>query len=226
MIELIEDYQLLSAFWMTIKLAAVSAVLSLILGTIVAIMRLSPVRIFQSLGAFYVTTLRNTPLTLIILFCSLGIWGQLGVDLASRDSSTFLLDNNFRWAVVGLSVYHAAFVCEALRSGVNTIPLGQAEAARSIGLTFGQNMRHVILPQAFRGAITPLGNVLIALTKNTTVVAVIGVAETAYRMKAIAEFEPGLLMVGFALVALGFVILTLPMGMLTGYLSGRLAVKR
>jgi glutamate transport system permease protein len=226
MLELIEEYQLLSAFWMTIKLAAFSAVISLVIGTIVAIMRLSPVQIFQSLGTAYVTLLRNTPLTLIVIFCSLAMWGQLGIDLASRESPTFIFDNNFRWAVVGLSVYHAAFVCEALRSGVNTIPLGQAEAARSIGLTFAQNMREVILPQAFRGAITPLGNVLIALTKNTTVVAAIGVAETAYRMKAIAEFEPAQLMLGFAIVALGFVILTLPMGMLTSYLSGRLAVRR
>ncbi|WP_109473554.1 amino acid ABC transporter permease [Ornithinimicrobium cavernae] len=226
MFELIEEYQLLSAFWMTIKLAAFSAVISLVVGTVVAIMRLSPVKIFQSVGTAYVTLLRNTPLTLIVILCSLGIWGQLNIDLASRESSTFLVDNNFRWAVAGLSAYHAAFVCEALRSGVNTIPLGQAEAARSIGLTFAQSMRQVILPQAFRGAITPLGNVLIALTKNTTVVAAIGVAETAYRMKALAEFEPALLMVGFAIVALGFVILTLPMGMLTSYLSGRLAVKR
>ena len=226
MLELIEDYQLLSAFWLTIKLAAWSAVFSLIIGTIVAIMRVSPVQIFQSLGTAYVTLLRNTPLTLIVLCASLGLWGQLGIELASRDSATFVMDNGFRLAVLGLSVYHAAFVCEALRSGVNTIPVGQAEAARSIGLTFGQSLRNVILPQAFRGAITPLGNVLIALTKNTTVVAAIGVAETAYRMKAIAEFEPGMLMVGFGIVAIGFVILTLPMGMLTSYLSARLAVRR
>ncbi len=89
------------------------------------------------------------------------------------------LDLNFRLAVLGLSVYHAAFVCEAIRSGVNTIPLGQAEASRSIGLTFGQGLRHMIMPQAFRGAITPLGNVMIALTKNTTVAVAIGVAEAA-----------------------------------------------
>lgn len=226
MFELIEEYQLLAAFWMTIKLTAYSAVFSLVLGTILAVMRVSPVQIFSWVGGTYVTLLRNTPLTLIVLFCSLGLWGQLGIELASRDSGTFIVDNGFRLAVLGLSAYHAAFVCEALRSGVNTIPLGQAEAARSIGLTFAQSMSQVILPQAFRGAITPLGNVLIALTKNTTVVAAIGVAETAYRMKAIAEFEPSLLMVGFAVVALGFVILTLPMGMLTSYLSGRLAVKR
>lgn len=226
MLELIEDYQFLAAFWMTIKLAAYSAFFSLIIGTVLAILRVSPVRVFQFFGTSYVTLLRNTPLTLIVVACSLALYGQLGIALADRDSSTFLATNNFRLAILGLSVYHAAFVCEALRSGVNTIPLGQAEAARSIGLTFTQSLTQVILPQAFRGAITPLGNVLIALIKNTTVVAAIGVAETAYRMKAVAEFRPDLLMLGFAVVALGFVILTMPLGMLTGYLSGRLAVKR
>lgn len=226
MLELIEEYEFLAAFWMTIKLAAYSAFFSLIIGTVLAIMRVSPVKIFQFFGTSYVTLLRNTPLTLIIVACSLALWGQLGVELASRDSSTFIDDNAFRLAVLGLSAYHAAFVCEALRSGVNTIPLGQAEAARSIGLSFTQSLTQVILPQAFRGAITPLGNVMIALTKNTTVVAAIGVAEIAYRMKAVAEFRPDILMPAFAVVAVGFVILTLPIGILTSYLSNRLAVKR
>ena len=96
-----------------------------------------------------------------------------------------------RWAVVVLAVYHGAFVCEALRSGVNTVPVGQAEAARSIGLTFGQSMQEVILPQAFRGAIAPLGSVLIALIKNTTVAAVSSSAEAASLMQMIIENEGG-----------------------------------
>ena len=78
---------------------------------------------------------------------------------------------------MALSTYHASFVAEAIRSGVNTVPQGQAEAARAIGLGFGPTLREVILPQAYRGAIAPLGNTVIALTKNTTVVATIGVAE-------------------------------------------------
>ena len=117
-------------------------------------------------------------------------------------------------------------MCEALRSGVNTIPLGQAEAARSIGLTFGQSLREVVLPQAFRGAITPLGNTLIALTKNTTVVATIGLAETAYLLTKVSEDRSDLINEAFFVVALGFVILTVPMGLLTGWFSKRLAVKR
>ncbi len=107
-----------------------------------------------------------------------------------------------------------------------TVPLGQAEAARSIGLAFGHTLRHVVLPQAFRGAIAPLGNTLIALTKNTTVVATVGVAEAAYRMRNMIEFNPSQLYWVFAIIATGFVILTLPIGVLFTWLSNRLSVQR
>jgi glutamate transport system permease protein len=105
------------------------------------------------------------------------------------------------------------------------VPVGQAEAARSIGLTFGQSLREVILPQAFRGSIAPLGSVLIALTKNTTVASVIGVAEASNLMKVIIENETAGVGV-FLVFAVGFVILTLPVGVLFTSMSRRLAVKR
>ena len=226
MLELINDFNVLSAFWMTIRLALWSSLFALIIGTVVAIMRLSPVGVLQRAGAAYVTLLRNTPLTLIIIFCSLGLWGQLGIEPASRESDTFIADLNFRLAVIGLAFYHAAFVTEAIRSGVNTIPVGQAEAARSIGLTFSQNLRHIILPQAFRGAITPLGNVLIALIKNTTVAVAIGVAEAAYALRNMIEFRPDVILLNFFLIAIGFVILTLPTGLAVSYFSQKLVVRR
>ena len=128
--------------------------------------------------------------------------------------------------VLALAVYHAAFVCEALRSGVNTVPPGQAEAARAVGLTFGQSLREVLLPQAFRGAITPLGNTLIALTKNTTVATAIGVAEMAGLMQTMQEDRADLMIPIFLLVAAAFVLLTLPVGVITTKLSTKLAVKR
>ncbi|MFC5042585.1 amino acid ABC transporter permease [Ornithinimicrobium kibberense] len=211
---------------MTIRLALWSSIFALLIGTVVAIMRLSPVGVLQRAGAAYVTLLRNTPLTLIIIFCSLGLWGQLGIEPASRESDTFIADLNFRLAVIGLAFYHAAFVTEAIRSGVNTIPVGQAEAARSIGLTFSQNLRHIILPQAFRGAITPLGNVLIALIKNTTVAVAIGVAEAAYALRNMIEFRPDVILLNFFLIAIGFVILTLPTGLAVSYFSQKLVVRR
>lgn len=223
--EILKEYPVLGAFGMTLYLTFFAAIGSLIVGTILAIMRVSAVPVVQKLGAFYVNTVRNTPLTLILVFCSLGLFYIVKINLADPNSPTGLVDNNIRWAIVGLSAYHAAFVCEALRSGVNTIPVGQAEAARSIGLNFGQSLRHVILPQAFRGALAPLGSTLIALTKNTTVASVIGVAEASGLMKEIMENETpsvGL----FMIFAIGFVILTLPVGMLFTFLSKRLAVKR
>lgn len=225
MLELIEQFNLVEAFWLAIKLAAVSFVLALLLGTVIAVLRLAPVSVLNWFGSTYVTLLRNTPLTLIIVFANLGLWAQLGIELAERGPN-FILDNNFRLAVLGLTVYHAAFICEAIRSGVNTIPVGQAEAARSIGLTFNQSLREVILPQAFRGAITPIGNVLIALIKNTTVAVAIGNREVAYAMRNMIEFRPDAGIAIFLVIAIGFVILTLPVGLLTSFLSSRLAVKR
>jgi glutamate transport system permease protein len=225
MVEILEKYDVLAAFWMTIYLTFFSAIGSLLIGTVLAVMRVSPVGVLRGLGAFYVNTVRNTPLTLILLFCVLGVLYVLQVPLAPTDSPTSVRDNAIRWAIVGLSVYHAAFVCEALRSGVNTVDRGQAEAARAIGLTFPQSMREVILPQAFRGAIAPLGSVLIALTKNTTVASIIGVAEASGLMKTIIENETASVAV-FLVFAVGFVILTLPVGLLFTSLSRRLAVKR
>ena len=225
MLDILQEYDVLAAFRMTVYLTVCSAIGSLVLGTVLAVMRVSPVGVLRGLGAFYVNTVRNTPLTLILLFCVLGVLYVLQVPLAPTDSPTSVRDNAIRWAIVGLSVYHAAFVCEALRSGVNTVDRGQAEAARSIGLTFAQSMREVILPQAFRGAIAPLGSVLIALTKNTTVASIIGVAEASGLMKTIIENETASVTV-FMVFAIGFVILTLPIGLLFTSLSRRLAVKR
>ncbi|MGV9863204.1 amino acid ABC transporter permease [Rhodococcus koreensis] len=217
--------QLIDAFWTTVQLTVFSAVGALILGTILAAMRVSPIPVARGVGAAYVTIFRNTPLTLIIIFCSFGLFQTMGVTLAPEQSPTFFEQNNFRLAVLGLSIYTAAFVCESLRSGINTVHVGQAEAGRSLGLTFSQNLRLIVLPQAFRAVTAPLGSVLIALTKNTTIASVIGVAEASLLMKEMIENEAAIFVVG-GIFALGFVILTLPMGLLFGYLSKRFEVAR
>lgn len=218
--DILSNYDVLGAFWWTIKLSFFGGLGALVLGTIAAIMRVSPVGVMRFIGAGYVNIFRNTPLTLLMVGSVLGVTYILGISLAND-----ITQNALRWAMVVLAVYHGAFVCEALRSGVNTVPAGQAEAARAIGLTFGQSMREVILPQAFRGSIAPLGSALIALIKNTTVAAVIVQAEAAGLMQRVIEFEGGSVMI-FAIFALGFVILTLPLGLLFTSMSRRLAVKR
>jgi len=226
-VEVFSEYRglIFEAFWITIQLTVFSAVGALVLGTLLAAMRLAPVPMLNWIGTGYVNVVRNTPLTLIILFCSFGLAQTLGVTLVDARSPTSIADSNFRLAVLGLAVYTAAFVCETVRAGVNTVPLGQAEAARSLGLSFGQNLRIILLPQAFRAVILPLGSVLIALIKNTTIASAIGVAEAALLMKEMIENTAALLAVG-TIFAVGFALLTLPMGLLFGWLGKRLAVAR
>ncbi|MEU9208149.1 amino acid ABC transporter permease [Streptomyces sp. NPDC048415] len=221
MFDFLQGYDVLGAFWTTVKLAALSAVGSLVWGTLLAGMRVSPVPLMRGFGTAYVNIVRNIPLTVIIVFTSLGLADIFGVTMGTSDFKV----QGFRLAVLGLIAYHAAFVCEALRSGINTVPVGQAEAARAIGLSFSQVLRLIILPQAFRSVIGPLANVLIALTKNTTVAAAIGVAEAASLMKSMIENEAQTVAIG-AVFAFGFVVLTLPTGLFLGWLSKRLAVKR
>jgi glutamate transport system permease protein len=226
-VKILDDYgsQILEAFWTTIQLTIFSAIGALILGVIVAAMRVSPVPVARFLGAAYVTVFRNTPLTLILLFCVFGLYQTLDISLASTSSSTFVIDNNFRLAILGLSIYTASFVCESIRAGINTVHAGQAEAGRSLGLTFLQNLRLIVLPQAFRAVIAPLGSVLIALTKNSTVAAVIGVSEASKLMKEILENEAALFLTA-GIFAVGFVILTLPTGLLFGKLAKKFEVSR
>jgi glutamate transport system permease protein len=226
-VELFSKYQsqIFEAFWTTIQLTVFSAIGALILGTVLAAMRLAPVPMLNWIGTAYINVVRNTPLTLIILFCSFGLSQTLGITLVDPRSLTSIEDSNFRLAVLGFTVYTASFVCETIRSGVNTVPLGQAEAARSLGLTFAQNLRIILLPQAFRSVTIPLGSVLIALTKNTTIASAIGVAEAALLMKTMIENEAALLYIS-AIFMFGFVILTLPTGLFFGWLGKRLAVAR
>lgn len=220
------DYDLLGAFWMTIKLTFFSAIGSLIWGTILVGMRVSPVPIMRAFGTAYVNIFRNTPLTVIIVFTSLGLSSTLGLNLASSDSTTSLEDNAFRLAILGFVAYTATFVCESLRSGINTVPVGQAEAARALGLGFVQVLTLIVLPQAFRSVIAPLANVMIALLKNTTVASIIGVAEASLLMSEMVENESDSLILVFLVFAAGFVVLVLPLGLLLGWVAKKVEVKR
>ncbi|MCX5203786.1 amino acid ABC transporter permease [Streptomyces sp. NBC_00237] len=216
-------YDLLGAFWVTVQLTFYSAIGSLIWGTLLAGMRVSPVPLLRAFGTAYVNLVRNTPLTIIIVASSLGLYQTLGIALGAGENFD---DIGFRLAILGMVVYTGTFVCEALRSGINTVPVGQAEAARAMGLGFTQVLTLIILPQAFRSVVAPLANVLIALTKNTTVAAAIGVAEASLLMKEMLENETQALFAVFGVVAFGFIVLTLPTGLLLGWVAKRVAVKR
>ena len=245
-LELFSQYDVLGAFLVNIELTLWSALFSLILGVILVVMRISPISSLRAVAGAYVELFKNLPLTIIMVFMVLGAYAQLKLSF----SDTFA--TNFFWlAVTGLSLYTAAFVCESLRSGINTVPIGQAEAARALGLGFMQSATEIIpphalrgpgpphghpqnpppnnstLPQAFRGSVAPLGNTLIALLKNSTVAAAASVAtETSSLMSEMIEFRPDVIIQIFLIFALGYVILIIPIGMLTTYLSNKLAVRR
>ncbi|MGW6933901.1 amino acid ABC transporter permease [Lentzea sp. NPDC054927] len=189
----------LDLFWKTLQLFAISAVLSLVLGTILAALRVSPVPVFRGIGTTYVTVVRNTPLTLVFVFF---VFAYPLLDV--------LKISNYTAAVVALSLYTAAFVCEVVRSGINTVPVGQAEASRALGLTFTQMLGNIVLPQALRSVVPPMTSTMIALLKNTTVASGFGVVQAGNIRELLSEQGENVLF-GLLWVALGFVILVMPL---------------
>ena len=193
---LIDNFdRLLEAFWLTLRLTLISGGLSLVFGTVLAAMRVGPIRVLERAAALYVTIFRNTPLLVLLLLVVFG-FPKLDIQFG------------FFWLnILALTMYTSTFVCEALRSGVNSIPLGQAEAARSIGLGFTQTMRHIVLPQSFRAVVPPIANVLIALTKNSSLCSIFGMAEGTAIGKALINDNGSQLWWIFFGVALGYVII-------------------
>jgi glutamate transport system permease protein len=187
----------LRAFGVTLQLLVYSGLASLVLGTFIAAMRVGPISVLRRLGSLYVSIVRNTPLLVVFIF----IFNALPT-LDLFVGTPFLVKG-----VVALTIYTSAFVCEAIRSGINSVSLGQAEAARAVGLTFSQTMTQVILPQSFRAVVPPLASVLIALAKNTSVAAAFGILEATARMRSLtndnADQRTGI----FICFAIGYIII-------------------
>ena len=221
-LSLFQSYNVPAAFLVNLELTFWSAIFSAILGIILVVMRISPISSMRRVAAGYVELFKNMPLTIIMVFMVLGVFAQLKISFSDN------FDTNFFWlAVVGLSLYTAALVCDSLRSGINTVPICQAEAALAMGLNFMQSATLIIMPQALRGSVAPLGNTLIALLKNSTVAAAASVAtETSSLMSEMIEFRPDVIVQIFLIFAFGYVILIIPIGVLTTYLSNKLAVRR
>jgi glutamate transport system permease protein len=203
-----------SAFAGTVRLFLVAAVGSLVGGGLLAAMRVSPVPILRAFGTGYVNVLRNTPLTLVFFFFAFAYPRLEIADLSF-----------FTRACVALVVYTSAFVCEVIRSGVNTVPVGQAEASRALGFTFSQTLGTIVLPQALRSVVPPLTSIEIALLKNTTIAAGFSVFEAGGIYQNLSERGYNVL-VGLLWVALGFLILVIPLTLLQRRLERRWSVAR
>ncbi|MFD8500698.1 amino acid ABC transporter permease [Amycolatopsis sp. NPDC059657] len=212
---LLDNLDLFGPFFLTtIELFALAAVGSLIFGTFLAMLRVSPVPVFRAFGTAYVTIVRNTPLTLVFLFM---VFAFPLLKIVKLDY--------FPAAVVALTVYTSAFICEVVRSGINTVPVGQAEAARALGLTFTQILGQIVLPQALRSVVPPLISTLIALLKNTTIAAGFSVAEAGAIRQYLSERGENQL-VGLLWVALGFIILVSVLSVVQRSLEKRWSVAR
>jgi glutamate transport system permease protein len=202
-------------FLTSLEIILWSLVGSLVLGVLIAACRVSPVPPLQRFGAFWVTTFRNTPLSLVLFFCAFGL-PELGINRSF-----------FFFGVLGLVLYTSAFVSEAVRAGVNSVSAGQAEAARSIGLNFTQGLRYVVLPQALRTVVPPLGSVLIAMFKNSAVVGAFGVGgdlwSTGQTLTSARGYETLPVFIG---VAVGYLAITLPAGALLQVIERRVAIAR
>lgn len=217
--------QVRSGFVLTLWIFAFSLVFSTVLGTILGSFRVSPIPSLRAAGTLYVNVFRNTPLVLILVMGVFVIptlgFNDLGFDFGLYQLNTFAV-----MGIIGLSLYTAAFVCEAVRSGVNSVSPGQAEAARSIGMDFSQSLRLVVLPQAFRVIVPPLTSIYIALIKNTSVLAIVGVAEAAYVMRKLGnQFTSDIyaIFIGFSL---GYVLIVLTISGIATLIERKLAVSR
>lgn len=205
----------LAGFQTTLFLTVVSGILSLIFGTLLAALRVAPMPSLRWGATIYVETVRNTPLTLVFVFFVF-VLPTLGL----------ILPLGTLPAIIALTVYTSAFVCEAVRSGINSVGVGQAEAARSIGLRTSQTLSLIVLPQALRSVIPPIINVLIALTKNTSVAAgftVVELTSTGRRLSLVHPQDVVPLLMG---VAFFYLLITIPSGLLAGWVERRMVFAR
>jgi glutamate transport system permease protein len=204
-----------SGFLRSLNIIVWAMVGALVLGMIIAACRVSPVPPLRAFGTFWVTLFRNTPLSLVLFFCAFGL-PELGINRSF-----------YFFGVLGLILYTSAFVCEAVRSGINSVSAGQAEAARSIGLKFSQTLRFVVLPQALRTVVPPLGSVIIAMFKNSAVVGAFGVGgdlwSTAQTLTSARGYETLPVFIG---MAVGYLAITLPAGALLQVIERKVAIAR
>ncbi|MEU7067927.1 amino acid ABC transporter permease [Streptomyces sp. NPDC053429] len=197
----------------TLELTVYASLLALVLGFVMASFRVAPIGSLRVVGAVWVNVLRNTPLTLLFFAVLLGL-PRFGLVLPFQ-----------LFAVLALGCYTSAFICEVLRSGINTVPKGQGEAARSLGLSFTQTLGAVVLPQAFRSVIPPIGSTLIALAKNSAIAGAFSVTELLGTYKTLNELGYSIIWT-FVWIAVGYLIITLSISALFNVLEKRWGVAR
>jgi glutamate transport system permease protein len=197
----------------TASLAVLSYLVAFFLGTLVAGLRVSPVLPLRWLGTIWTEALRNTPLTVLFFVFFFG-FTKIGVSYVP-----------FTSAVIVLGCYTSAFVAETVRSGINSVAPGQAEAARGLGLSFPQVLGSIVLPQALRTVVAPLGSLFIALIKNTSIAFTISVVELTRVTNDLAN-QTGDAIPVYAGAAVAYLLLTLPSSAVIGAIERKVAIRR
>lgn len=209
----------LGGLWLTIQVAFWGLIGSLILGLVIALMRISPLAPMRWIGVAYVEFFRNTPLLVQVFFFFFGL-PFLGIRISQDVFVTIFYE-----AIMAMSLYHGAYVAEAIRGGLLGVDRGQIEAARSLGLSYAQMLRFVQVPQAVRAVIPPLGNIGIALVKNTSLAATIGLAELLHNTEVV-ESRTFRAIEAYTAAAMLYLALTIPLGIGVNFLERRLLVSR
>ena len=214
MAELLQTYgsTFLEGFKITIYSSVLALLFSLIIGTLMAIFQLSTNKVISGLAKAYVEFFRNIPLLIIVMF----FYVVLPIYWISFDG--------FQAGTIGLTIYTSAFIAETVRSGIQTVPKGQTEAGLSAGLTYAQTMRFIILPQAFKNVVPPLGNQFINLVKNSSILAIVAGLDLMYQGDLIAS-ETFNTFDTYIIVGLFYLVITLHLSYLMTYLEKKWAVR-
>jgi len=222
---------LLVGLWFTVRIALVSIVLALLLGIVVGVSRLSSNPVVRGISSFYVELFRNTPLLIQIFFWNFalvsalprGVREGLGSALGNFFNTGPLLGEAVLASIGALSIYTSSYIAETVRAGIQSIPKGQFEAASSLGLSGTQSLTRIILPQALRVVIPPLGNQFLNLTKNSSLVSAIGVGDLFYNNIQIQNYE-GQGFVAILSVTLGYAVLSLTITFVLNVINRRLSL--
>lgn len=204
---------LLEALGTTVLITVVAGIGSLLLGVLVTVARVSPIPILRAAAFGYAQFFINVPLLALLLLAVFAL-PDAGLMLPLLPT-----------AIIVLTVYEAAYVAEVVRSGVNTVGVGQIEAARALGFSLGQSLRFVVIPQSVRAVVQPLGNVMIALTMNSALAAVVGVVELTSRVNKVnlVHARPIEIFTGAGLV---YMALALAIGLSAGWIERKVAILR
>lgn len=205
----------LSGLLLTVELVGISFAIAMVVGTLVASLRIAPAKPLNWIGMFYVETFRNVPLLVLAIIFSAGLL-RAGLDIGRLSSAS-----------IALGLYTAAYIAESIRSGVSAVSKGQIEASLSLGFTYRQTMRQVILPQAFRTVIPPIGNLIIAMIKNSAIVAGSLIALTdILKVARVVNSRTFATNEAFFWAGVGYLLLTIPATIIVRRLEKRFAIKR